>query len=273
VWGAGYGGTSNTDGNAVVGSADTRSRIYGGAAGLDYRLDPNTLIGFSLGGAGTNYSLANGLGGGRSEMFQAGLYGRHNIGATYIAGALAYGWQDVTTDRIALLNSYRANFDASAFSGRLEAGHRFALGTSGLTPYAAGQFTTFVLPNYAEQTIAGVNTFALAYADKDVTASRSELGLRADTSFTSADAVVTLRGRAAWAHNFNTGRSVGAIFQTLPASAFTVNGAAQAHDSALVSAGAEARWMNGFSVAATFEGEFSGVTDSYAGKGVLRYQW
>ena len=31
--------------------------------------------------------------------------------------------------------------------------------------------------------------------------------------------------------------------------------------------------LNGFSVVATFEGEFSRVTDSYAGKGVVRYQW
>jgi hypothetical protein len=29
----------------------------------------------------------------------------------------------------------------------------------------------------------------------------------------------------------------------------------------------------GFSVAATFEGEFSDVTRSYDGKGVVRYAW
>ena len=143
----------------------------------------------------------------------------------------------------------------------------------GITPYAAGQFTSFFLPAYAEQVIAGVNTFALAYAEKDVTASRTELGLRGDTSFAMQDAIVTLRGRAAWAHDFNTDRSINAIFQTLPAAGFVVNGAAQARDSALVSAGAEAKWLNGFSVAATFEGEFSNVTESYAGKGIVRYQW
>ncbi|MBR1194412.1 autotransporter outer membrane beta-barrel domain-containing protein, partial [Bradyrhizobium sp. AUGA SZCCT0160] len=160
VWGAGYGGTQSTDGNAAVGSNSYTSRIYGGAAGLDYRVAPGTLVGFSLGGAGTKYDLVNGLGGGRSEMFQAGVYGRHDIGAAYLAGALAYGWQDVTTDRIALLNSYRAKFDANALSGRLEGGYRYAFGTSGLTPYAAGQFTTLWLPNYTEQVVAGVNTFA-----------------------------------------------------------------------------------------------------------------
>ena len=33
------------------------------------------------------------------------------------------------------------------------------------------------------------------------------------------------------------------------------------------------KWLNGWSAAATFEGEFSNVTASYAGKGVVRYQW
>jgi uncharacterized protein with beta-barrel porin domain len=63
------------------------------------------------------------------------------------------------------------------------------------------------------------------------------------------------------------------VFQTLPGAAFVVNGAAQAHDSALTTASAEIKWLNGWSAAATFEGEFSGVTQSYAGKGVMRYSW
>ena len=53
----------------------------------------------------------------------------------------------------------------------------------GVTPYAAAQFTTFDLPAYAEQAIVGSNTFALAYSAKDVTDTRSELGLRTDKSF------------------------------------------------------------------------------------------
>jgi uncharacterized protein with beta-barrel porin domain len=54
---------------------------------------------------------------------------------------------------------------------------------------------------------------------------------------------------------------------------FVVNGAAQASDSALTTASIEMRWRNGWSAAATFEGEFSDVTSSYAGKGVVRYHW
>ena len=140
-------------------------------------------------------------------------------------------------------------------------------------PYAAGQFTTFELPAYAEQAVVGANTFALAYAAKSVTASRSEVGVRTDRSWAMPDAIFTLRGRFAWAHDYNSDRSIGATFQTLPGASFVVNGAAQAHDAALTTASAEIKWINGWSAAGTFEGEFSNVTRSYAGKGVVRYAW
>jgi uncharacterized protein with beta-barrel porin domain len=63
------------------------------------------------------------------------------------------------------------------------------------------------------------------------------------------------------------------IFQSLPGASFVVNGARPDADSALVSASAEMKWLNGFSLAATFDGEFSGNVSSYSGKGVLRYTW
>jgi uncharacterized protein with beta-barrel porin domain len=87
------------------------------------------------------------------------------------------------------------------------------------------------------------------------------------------DSIFTLRGRFAWAHDYDPNRSIGATFQALPGASFVVNGAAQAFDSALVTASAEMKWPNGWSAAATFEGEFSQVTTSYAGKGVVRYSW
>jgi len=135
------------------------------------------------------------------------------------------------------------------------------------------QFTTFDLPAYSEQATVGANTFALAYGARDVTDTRSELGIRTDKSYALQGAILTLRGRFAWAHDFNPDRNIAATFQTLPGASFVVNGAAQARDSALTTASAEMKWLNGWSTAATFEGEFSGITRSYAGKGVVRYAW
>jgi uncharacterized protein with beta-barrel porin domain len=182
----------------------------------------------------------------------------------------------VTTDRtltIAGIDRLHAEFNANAYSGRVEGGYRFVTRWMGITPYAAGQFTTYSLPAYAEQVLSGAGTFALNYAAKDVTASRTEVGIRTDRSFAMQNAILTLRGRFAWAHDFNTDRNISAVFQTLPGASFVVNGAAQAHDAALTTASAEVKWLNGFSLAATFEGEFSGVTESYAGKGIARYTW
>ena len=198
------------------------------------------------------------------------------VGPAYLTGALAYGWQDITTDRtvtVAGVDRLRAQFNANAWPGRIEGGYRFVAQGLGVTPYAAGQFTTFDLPAYAEQAIVGSNIFALAYNSKSVTDTRSELGLRTDKSFAMTNAILTLRGRAAWAHDFNPDRSIGATFRTLPGASFVVNGAAMASDSALVTGSAEVKWINGWSIAGTFEGEFSNVTRSYAGKGVVRYAW
>jgi autotransporter-associated beta strand protein len=275
VWAAGYGGSQTTNGNVALGSNNTTSSIYGTAVGLDYRFSPSTVAGFALAGGGTGFGV-NGLGWGHSDLFQAGAFVRHNAGPAYVTAALAYGWQDVTTNRIvtaAGADQLRAQFNANAVSGRIEGGYRQATPWIGLTPYAALQATMFSLPSYSEFAVVGNNAFALNYAAKDVTSTRTELGLRADRSFAAAGGVLTLRGRAAWAHDFNPDRTVGAVFQTLPGSAFVVNGAALARDSALTTASLQMNWMNGWSASATFEGEFSNVTRSYAGKGVVRYAW
>jgi uncharacterized protein with beta-barrel porin domain len=279
VWAAGFGGSQATSGNAAVGSNDTTSTIAGTAVGADYRFSPDTIAGFALAGGGTSFSVANGVGSGHSDLFQAGVYARHTMGAAYIAGALAYGWQDITTNRtisLAGLDQLQASFNANAFSGRVEGGYRFGspwTGGIGITPYAAAQFTTFDLPAYAEHALIGTNNFALAYGAQSVTDPRSELGFRTDKSFAMPDGVLTLRGRLAWAHDYDADRSIGATFQTLPGASFVVNGAAQASDSVLTTASIERKWTNNWSIAATFEGEFSNVTNSYAGKGVVRYQW
>ncbi|WP_354110776.1 autotransporter outer membrane beta-barrel domain-containing protein [Bradyrhizobium sp. S3.12.5] len=278
TWVAGYGGSQTTDGNTITGSSGTTSRVFGAAVGADYRFSPFTIAGFSLAGGGTNFSV-NGAGSGHSDLFQAGAFIRHSSGAAYITAALAYGWQDITTNRtvtIAGVDRLQARFDANAYSGRVEGGYRIVspwTGGIGVTPYAAGQFTTFDLPAYAESALSSANTFALAYGSQSVTDTRSELGLRTDKSYALTEAILTLRGRAAWAHDYNPNRNLTATFQTLPGASFVVNGAAQASDSALVTASAELKRINGWSATATFEGEFSDVTRSYAGKGVVRYQW
>ncbi|MCP2211868.1 autotransporter-associated beta strand protein [Bradyrhizobium diazoefficiens] len=276
VWAAGYGGSAEVGGNAQVGSQDLTARVAGGAAGADYRISLDTLVGFALGGGGLNYSLANAMGSGSADMFQAGVYGRHNFGPAYVSAALAYGWHDVTTNRTVAPGGFdqlQSRFKADTFSARFEGGYRFATPWIGITPYAAAQVTNFNLPNYSEVSLNGGGLFALNYAAQSLTDTRSELGLRTDKSYAMQNGVLTLRGRAAWAHDYNPSRAVTALFQTLPGTSFVVNGARVDADSALLSASAEMKWLSGFSIAGTFDGEFSGNVTSYSGKGVFKYTW
>lgn len=171
------------------------------------------------------------------------------------------------TDRL------RADFNAHTFAARFEAGTRFATPLVGVTPYAAAQLTSIHLPSYAETAVSGSNQFALSFASDTTSNLRTELGARADKSFAMRDGALTLRGRAAWAHDSNTDRNISPTFQSLPGSAFIVSGARPAANGALISAGAEVTWWNGWALAGVFEGEFSRTTASYAGKGVVRYSW
>ncbi|WNJ88345.1 autotransporter domain-containing protein [Bosea sp. 685] len=278
VWAAGFGGSRTTDGNAALGSNRVTGKIAGVAVGADYWLSPSSVAGFALAGGGTGFSVSNG-GSGRSDLFQAGAFVRHGIGSSYITATAAYGWQDISTDRLITAvdtERLRASFNANAFSGRIEGGNRWLvpeLGGIGLTPYAAVQVTAFHLPAYAETSLNGAGGFALNYSANTATAPRTELGLRGDKSWALAEGLLTLRGRAAWAHDYNTDRNVSAVFQSLPGSTFTVNGARAARNVALTSVSAELSFNSGWSASATFEGEFSDVSRSYAGKGVLRYTW
>ena len=275
IFGAAYGGNTQIGGNAALGGHDATSRVYGAMGGASYALSPATEVGFAFGGGGTTFGLSDGLGSGRSDLFQAGVFAHHGFAqGGYLHGAFAYGWHDVTTDRtVPTGERLRGAYKAGVLSGRLEAGWRIDTAWAGVTPYAAAQAISYRMPSYLEQGNGAADSFALAYAGRNVTATRSELGLRLDRTTVLGDTLLTWRGRAAWAHNFDTAHNNAATFQALPGTGFIVNGAAMAPDAALVSAGAEIGWRNGLSFAATFEGEFSSNVASYAGKGTLRYAW
>ena len=91
---------------------------------MDYHFTPDTLAGFALAGGGTNWGLANALGTGRSDAFQAGAYGISWFGPAYVAGALAFTNHWFTTNRAALDDQLTANFIGQSYGARLEGGYR-----------------------------------------------------------------------------------------------------------------------------------------------------
>ena len=151
AWGAAYGGSNTANGNAAIGSNNVTASTFGFAGGMDYHFTPDTLAGFALAGAGTNWGLANALSSGHSDAFQAGAYGISWFGPAYIAGALSFSNHWITTNRDALGDQLTANFTGQSYGARLESGYRYAvIPTLGVTPYGALQIPDFNTPAYSE---------------------------------------------------------------------------------------------------------------------------
>jgi autotransporter-associated beta strand protein len=277
AWASGFGGSATANGDPTLGSNRVTTTTFGTAAGMDYRVSPHTVLGFALAGGGTNWGLANGLGGGRSDAFEAGLYAKTRSGPWYAAGALAFANNWFTTNRTASSDQLTARFQGQSYAGRIEGGYRFALSGSpgmavGVTPYAALQAQSFHTPGYSETDVTG-GGFGLTYNAMNGTDTRSELGARLDDLTTLGTMPLILRGKVAWAHDWVSNPALNAAFEALPGAGFTVNGAPIPHDSALTSAGAQLFLSPTWSFLAKFDGEFAHGSQTYAGTGTLRHTW
>jgi uncharacterized protein with beta-barrel porin domain len=277
AWGAAYGGANTTNGVAGVGSGNITADTYGFAAGMDYHYSPDTIVGFALGGGGTNWGLANGSGTGRSDAFQSGIYGISRFAQAYVAAALAFANHWFTTSRAALGDALTANFDAQSYGARVETGYRYAvpnlaLPGFGVTPYTALQAQDFHTPSYSESDVTG-GGFGLSYAAQNATDVRTELGARFDDPAVIAGMPLLLRARLAWAHDFVGDPAVSAAFESLPGTNFIVNGAPLPQNLALTSAGAEFYLTPRLTLLVKFDGEFAPGSQTYAGTGTLRYTW
>lgn len=275
AWGTAFGGTNRTGGDPVViGSHDLNARAAGVAAGADYHVSRDALVGFALSGGGTKWDLAQAIGGGKSDAMQLGVYTAVRTGPAYFAASLAVANHWMSTDRLApFSNRLTAKFDAQTVGGRIEGGYRFTTSLGGITPYAAAQAQTFRTPTYTEADLSG-SGFGLTYQGRTASDIRSELGARFDRAMlVTPNSILTLRGRAAWAHDWVSDPAINAAFQALPGASFIVNGAAPARDAALASAGAELKFSNGVTLSAKFDGEFAARGTTYSGTAGLRYAW
>lgn len=273
AWGQGFGGYNKTDGNAAAGTNTVTATAFGFAGGEDYHFSADTFAGFAVAGSGSDWSLAQNLGTGRSNSLQVGLYGTSYFGRAYVSGSVGVANNWMTTNRTAPLgDQLSANFNAQSYGGRLEGGYRYGIASLGVTPYAALQTQLFHTPSYSETDLTG-GGFGLSYAAQNATDTRSELGARFDSLQVINNMPLVWRARLAWAHDWVSSPTLTATFETLPGANFVVNGAGMPANSALTSLGAELYMTPHWSVEAKFDGNFANTAETYAGSGTIRYRW
>jgi uncharacterized protein with beta-barrel porin domain len=287
VWGAAFGGANNTGGIAAAGTSDIYTRVGGVAAGADYRFTADSLIGFSLAGGNINWSVspavggAGGSGGGTSDTFMAGVYGKYGIGPGYISAAATYTnyWVGTTRSTAVGVDQFKADYNAQGWGGRIEGGYRVGqYWNVNWTPYGAIQGQAYRTGDITEnQTLGGGGVLALAVAGRTATAYRGEVGLRTDKiMLVDNGGQLNLFGKIAYAHDeiSNPAGTVGFVgLGGLGGTPFTVFGTAPARDLALTTGGAEWRTASGVSFLVKFDGEFGDRSQTYSGTGRIRYTW
>lgn len=282
MWTAGFGNHGARGDSMAAGSVAQSVTASGIASGIDYRFSHNLLVGAALAFGAGGYSVDTRTSIGSTHSALLGLYGSWSGGGTDWAGgalnidaALVFGYSDLLTRRTittGVPEQANATFTGHHIGARLEVGYHLIPSIPfDVMPFAAVTVQRLRHGGFLEDSriIAGgaLGTQGLAVAGQTTWSARSELGLQLQPPwFLDLFALVTPRVRVAWAHEFNTGRSITVNPGGL------VQGVRPGRDSLLVSGGAtfQIRGVNGY---AQFDGEWSGSSSIYGFSGGLRMSW
>ena len=281
AWLTGFDGSAKLAGEAGIGSADLSLNTGGLAGGLDYRFAPDLLAGFAIGGSSSNFSVRDRITSGHLEGAHFGGYGVKTWGSLYAAGTLSFStFRNDTTRSIAGIGpteTATGRFGSDLLSGRIEVGSKRVFGRFAVTPFAAVQFAELWQNGFTEANpvpAGAAGPLGLTYGSISVSSLPTFVGAQFDTRFALGNGLMlSPYARLSWVHEFSPNRAINAAFIALPGAAFAVDGPRAASDAARIDAGAKLAIRPNAWLFASFDGEFSSRSQSYAGKGGARISW
>ncbi len=286
VWASGTGGAFAINGDGGLGTARQTGDFFGGEVGADTEIVPGLLLGGSLGGSGTDFSVKQRATSGSAVGFHASVYGAFTSGANYLQSITSVSEFSNTTNRsvggfggFGMANE-RAAFGSTEIRERLEAGHSisrdagFGTPVVRFTPFVALEIAQLATNGFSEYATNGVaSPFALQSFGQTVADVPGFLGVRIDGTASFGGLAIRPVASLAYLHEFSPQRNLTNGFISLPGATFLVQGARPARNAAQTKLGAETSLDGHLSLFVNFEGEFSGEEQVYGGKGGLRYIW
>jgi outer membrane autotransporter protein len=281
AWLTGFDGTTKLDGEAGIGSASLTHNTGGLAGGLDYQFAPDLLAGFAIGGSSSNFSVRDRITSGNLEGAHFGGYAVKMWREVYAAGALSFSTFRNSETRsivgIGPTETASGSFGSNLLSGRVEAGWKQSFNWFSVTPFAALQVSQLWQNAFTETNpvpAGATDPLGLSYGSRSVTSLPTFLGAQFDTRFAVWNGMaLSPYARLSWVHEFKPNREIDASFIALPAAAFTVDGPRAARDAARIDTGAKLAINPNAWLFASFDGEFSSRSQSYAGKGGAKVTW
>ena len=261
-------------------AAPTSPIIPGGlAGGLDYQFAPDLLAGFAIGGSSSNFSVRDRITSGHLEGAHFGGYGVKTWGSLYAAGALSFSTFRNSTTRsivgIGPTETATGSFGSNLLSGRFEvgceAGIRLGSRSRRLRPCRFAQLWQNGFTETNPVPVGAADPLGLSYGSTERHLAADILGRPVRYPFrvsAMAWCCRPTRGCRGCTNSSPIARST-PTFIALPGAAFTVDGPRAASDAARIEAGAKLAIRPNAWLFASFDGEFSDRSQSYAGKGGL----
>jgi outer membrane autotransporter protein len=280
AWGSMFGGGANYLSDAGRGAAASNIGYYGGLIGVDYQIQPNILVGVALGGSSSSFNVGSLSTNGNLTGFHAGVYGAYTMGNSYIALNETFSAYTNQTSRKAGGYAYMpyeqlsAQFDSTEFRTRAEVGHGVLMGGLKATPFIAAEIAAYQSNAFSEQSSIYTSTFALKNNGQGINSLPTFAGLRLSNAVTLSNGWrLAPVGSVAYVHEFFPQRQFNNILMSMPGADFNVAGPRSTYNLVQTKVGAQLNLNEKLALFTDFQGEFSPVSQSYGGKGGVKYVW
>jgi outer membrane autotransporter protein len=269
---------------AVAGNGNSSTLTYnfgGGAAGIDYRIDPRVLVGFGAGYAAGNQWVDSFLGRGWSDTVSATVYGSFTQSDFYTDALAGYAYSGNQMQRQIIISGLQprlanGNTGANQFFGQIESGYRiavFAPAPLSVTPFARLQAATVTQNGFSESGTA--QSLALNGAPQTTNSLRTTLGATLAGSFElSNHRALDIALRLGWLHEFaDVSRPITAALSGAPYNAFTVYGASPQRDSAALGFSAATQVADAVQAYLRYDGDVNSAASNHALTAGVRFTW
>ena len=256
---------------ALSGTTDTHDisySLYGFAAGADWRLSSDWLLGGSLAYSHSNFTAAFPSASGGNDAFTVAAYASFSPGPWYADGTLGYSYNSASLSRSIVIPGFlrtaQGNPTAHQLLGSLEGGAAAAsIGGVTLSPFGRVDVITTMQGAFSE---SGASAIGLNVAAQTTTGVRSILGLAlSGTVRLSERQPLALTLRLGWAHDYaDLSGAMTATFLGKPDAGFTVFGPTPDRDSALIGFALELPMKSGRAFA-SYDGELARNSSVHAG--------
>ena len=278
VWGSAVGGVGSVLGN--VNASTLTYNLGGAAAGIDYRVTPNVLLGLGTSFASGTQWTDGFMGRGWSNAVSVAAYGSFTQWGFYADLLAGYAYANNQAQRqivVPNLQPRQANGSTGAnqFLGQAELGYQVAVyapASATVTPFARLQVMSVNQAAFSEW---GANSLSLNVAQQTTNALRSTLGADLGGAIGLANGrSFDMALRLGWLHEYaDVARPITAAFAGAPGASFIVYGATPQRDAAVIGFQAGTGVSDNAQIYLRYDGDIGSGTDNHALSAGLRLRF